>query len=156
MKYLFLFFLYNLSYSQSDSFAKISYQETFGDSETNLYSLYIHNNISLYQQYYAPTEETTVMTIGGFIEPIIPSIYLLNKDLKQIIFQEGIAFKAIQAIENDFSITWKITSDFKKIGNYNCQKATTNLKNNYYSELAIRCPVLTPDREPGSFWFKRI
>jgi GLPGLI family protein len=133
MKYLFLFFIGNLSYSQSDSFARISYQETFGDSDANLYSLYIHNNISLYQQYYAPTEETTVMTIAGFVEPIIPSIYLLNKNLKQIIFQEGIAFKAIQAIENDFSITWNITNDFKKIGDYNCQRATTNLKNNNYS-----------------------
>lgn len=133
MKHLFLFFLCNLIYSQSNSFAKISYEETFGDSDANLYSLYIHNNISLYQQYYAPTEETTVMTIGGFVGPIIPSMYLLNKSIKQMIFQEGIAFKAIQAIENEFAITWKITNEFKIIGNYNCQKATTNFKNNNYS-----------------------
>jgi hypothetical protein len=34
--------------------------------------------------------------------------------------------------------------------------AVNYLKNNYYSELAIRCPLLIPDREPGSFWFKKI
>lgn len=30
------------------------------------------------------------------------------------------------------------------------------LKNNYYKELAEKCPMLTKDREPGSFWLKKI
>jgi len=34
--------------------------------------------------------------------------------------------------------------------------AVNFLKNNYYHELLSNCPFLTPDREPGSFWFKRI
>jgi len=30
------------------------------------------------------------------------------------------------------------------------------LKNNYYRELKAKCPFLTPDREPGSFYLERI
>ena len=34
--------------------------------------------------------------------------------------------------------------------------AVNYLKNNFYNELASKCPFLTPDREPGSFWIKKI
>jgi hypothetical protein len=34
--------------------------------------------------------------------------------------------------------------------------AVNYLKNNFYDKLASKCPFLTQDREPGSFWFKKI
>lgn len=39
---------------------------------------------------------------------------------------------------------------------YNIIGALNYLKHNYYNELAEKCPMLTKDREPGSFWIKRI
>lgn len=41
-------------------------------------------------------------------------------------------------------------SSYKIIG------ALNYLKNNYYNELVEKCPMLTKDREPGSFWIKKI
>lgn len=39
---------------------------------------------------------------------------------------------------------------------YSIIGALNYLKNNYYNELAEKCPMLTLDREPGSFWIKKI
>jgi hypothetical protein len=33
--------------------------------------------------------------------------------------------------------------------------AVNYLKNNFYNELQSKCPLLTPEREPGSFWFRK-
>ena len=42
-----------------------------------------------------------------------------------------------------------LNSSYKIIG------ALNYLKSNYYDELAEKCPMLTKDREPGSFWIKK-
>lgn len=43
-----------------------------------------------------------------------------------------------------------LNNSYKIIG------ALNYLKHNYYNELAEKCPILTNDREPGSFWIKKI
>jgi hypothetical protein len=43
-----------------------------------------------------------------------------------------------------------LNSSFKIIG------ALNHLKHNFYNELAEKCPMLTNDREPGSFWIRKI
>ena len=39
---------------------------------------------------------------------------------------------------------------------YEIVAALNFLKNNYYSEFKKVCPYITPDREPGSFYFKKV
>jgi hypothetical protein len=34
--------------------------------------------------------------------------------------------------------------------------ATNFLKNNYFNQISSKCPILTTDREPGSFWIQKI
>ncbi|MCK4663287.1 MAG: class I SAM-dependent methyltransferase [Bacteroidales bacterium] len=42
-----------------------------------------------------------------------------------------------------------LNNSYKIIG------ALNYIKHNYYNELAEKCPMLTKDREPGSFWIKK-
>ena len=118
--------------AQTESSGLINYEETFGASEKNLYELSFCNNESLYQQVFPLRASQSIQTIGGFIEPQIPAKYYLNLKTNQIIFKEGIAFKAIVAQEDQSNINWEISDETKKVGDFLCQKATTSFKGNHY------------------------
>lgn len=130
--YLFTVLFSFISYAQPVKKAGvISYNESFGGTETNLYELYFCNQESVYERIFQPNPGS-VQTIMGFVEPQIKSIYHTNTKSRQIIFKEGIAFKAVTALE-EVTIDWKIEDKTKKIGGFNCQKATALFKGNHYT-----------------------
>src|SRR6218665_169661 len=120
----------------------VNYEETFGTTEKNRYELSFCNNESFYEQFFPSREGQSIQTIGGFLEPQIPSNYYLNIKNNQLIFKEGIAFKAVVAQEDQIEIGWKISDETKKIGDFSCQKATAAFKgNNYIAWFTTDIPV---------------
>ena len=111
----------------------IKYEETFGAAEKNIYELHFCNTESIYEQLFPSREGQSIQTLGGFLEPQIKQIYYTDVAKRKIIFQEGIAFKKIVALENQDPLEWKIADDTKKINNYSCQKATLVYKGNPYT-----------------------
>jgi len=137
MKHLILIILLSVSVrtlsQNSSTSAVVSYEETFGTVEKNLYELHFCNNESVYEQLFPSREGQSIQTIGGFLEPQIKQIYYTDVAKHEIIFQESIAFKKIVALENQDPLEWKIADDTKKINNYSCQKATLVYKGNPYT-----------------------
>lgn len=145
MKYkwsILLLLQFLLLQAQNGSSGLVNYEETFGATEKNQYELSFCNNESFYEQFFPSRAGQSIQTIGGFIEPQIPSNYYLNVKTHQLIFKEGIAFKAIVAQEDQITIDWKILNETKKIGNFICQKATAAFKgNNYIAWFSTDIPV---------------
>jgi len=117
----------------SSSTGIVNYEETFGSVEKNLFELHFCNNESIYEQVLPSRKGQTIQTIAGFVEPQIEQIYYTDIQKNIILFQEGIAFKAITVQEDQTKIDWKVVEETKTINNFLCQKATAVYKDNHYS-----------------------
>lgn len=130
MKYIVLLTsIFSLSFGQNTQIGKIEYTEFFGVHENINYAMTFSETFSIYEQ--NSINGDGVEIINGFKEPPIKRKYYNNLKAKEIIFIEGIAYKEILT-KDTLKIVWELKEEQKRIGEFNCFKAITNLKNNNY------------------------
>ncbi|WP_281988392.1 GLPGLI family protein [Aquimarina aggregata] len=105
-----------------------------GVSFANPYKLYFNNNISFYirngkGKRISEADENTMLITGKMVEEKImknslPNNYVYtNLSENILIFREGINQKLFVVNDSVANIKWKLSTENKKIGKYNCQKA---------------------------------
>ena len=131
MKYILLLSsFFSISYGQITQVGNIDYTEFFGVHEKKYYSMSFSEFFSIYEQ--NTINEDGIEIINGFKEPQIKRKYFTNLKAKEILFIEGIAYIEILA-KDTLNIAWELKEDQKRIGEFNCYKATTNFKKNNYT-----------------------
>ncbi|GEM53971.1 hypothetical protein B0A58_03750 [Flavobacterium branchiophilum NBRC 15030 = ATCC 35035] len=126
---LFFSLIYINGYTQRNNICgKVEYQEYYQQDEPLYYILQFSELESIYESLFKIKEEGTIETIGGIIQPEIKSIYYNNLKEKELIFQEGIAFREVMTIDTIKALNWKIETETKEIGKYLCNKATTKFR----------------------------
>jgi GLPGLI family protein len=130
MKYIILLSsIFSLSFGQNTQMGKIEYTEYFGDHEKVNYSMSFSETFSIYEQ--NTINDDGIEIINGFKEPQIKRKYYTNLQSKEILFIEGIAYLEILT-RDTINIVWELHEEQKRIGEFNCLKATTNFKKNNY------------------------
>jgi len=121
-----IIFITSYSYSQKNSVCgKISYVEEFKNNNSQFnYTLFFNNDESLYIMENHNKDNDLIETVGGFVPPTITPIFYFNKKNNNLIFQSDVAFQKIITKDILSDLKWEIKKETKKIGKYNCIKAT--------------------------------
>nr|WP_297307428.1 GLPGLI family protein [uncultured Flavobacterium sp.] len=121
---------FTVSYTQSlniNETVKTDFILTIIDKKKSLYQEVPNNNKENVNE--ISSEKGT--TMNYFIESVSYDIYT-NLDSKKILINDYIGEKNYIIEENLYPFTWEITSETKKISNYNCIKAKTKFRGRQY------------------------
>lgn len=140
MKYIvILTSVFSLSFGQNTQIGKIEYTEFFGVHEKINYSMSFSESFSIYEQ--NSINDDGIEIINGFKEPQIKRKYYTNFKAKEILFIEGIAYVEI-LVKDTLNLVWELQQEQKRIGEFNCFKATTKFKkNNYIAWFTSEIPL---------------
>lgn len=153
MKLLYLFFslvsiLYSSAQNNNKSKGKIIYEVkvNFGLPMTENWFLFFDDNKSVYyiDKSFKPLEKD-IPKVDEVIEikteDILP--HIIFDFAKDSIYNQNMIFvKPYYVVDKIFSPKWQIVKEYKTIGNYECQKATTNFRGrNYIAWFAEKIPV---------------
>ncbi|WP_378186011.1 GLPGLI family protein [Aquimarina sp. W85] len=161
-KYIFLLFIFVIwkNFAQKNSKGIVEYDNIINNSNgvsfASPYTLYFNKAITLYTKVGEVAEignEADQSAIGSDgseikVEKNIikssspPPYYYTNTNTNELIFRESHVQKLYVIKDSIEIIPWKLHSDTKKIGEYNCQKATTQFRGrNYTAWFTTEIPV---------------
>lgn len=153
MKLLYLFFslislLYCSAQNNNKSKGKIIYEVkvNFGLPKTENWFLFFNENKSVYyiDKSFKPLDKD-IPKVDEVIEieaeEVLP--HIIFDFAKDSIYNQNMIFvKPYYVADKIFSPKWQIVKEYKTIGNYECQKATTNFRGrNYIAWFAEKIPV---------------
>lgn len=145
MKYLkiklLLFFVFNINYSQNIT---VEYSEKIVRNNYSIlnhnYKLHINKNESLYDQVFESKTNTEErkddeegITTVRKIYPTSERMKFVYRKNKEVIFKDLIANRDVVVKEEEINFNWKLNKETKKIGSYNCKKATTSFRGRNYT-----------------------
>ncbi|TPN87910.1 GLPGLI family protein [Aquimarina algicola] len=182
-----LIFIKQTIYCQKDVVGIVDYQNIIhnenGVSFANPYKLYFNNTISFYEKIGNPQKITskvseevregvTTISEDKVMESNTPmNYYYTNSSANELLFRETIVDKLYEVKDSIESISWELHAEHKKIGEYNCQKATAQYRGRKYTVwFTTKIPVshgpwklrglpgliLEATEETGKFEFRAI
>lgn len=141
IKFLLFIAITNISYSQS---TLVEYSEKIERNSFSIlhhkYRLYIKQNETLYDQLFESKPNTEEMKADEEGITTIRRIYATSERMKfvykkndEITFKDLIANRDVVVIEEPINFKWKLINETKKIGSYNCKKASTFFRGRNYT-----------------------
>jgi GLPGLI family protein len=144
MKRLLLLLVTINSYCQDDSVGKIEYEKIYNIQNITTkfkFDLYFDNSKSLYLEQ-LDTINNQVKQYNNEVESIFSSVlnseginatyYIKNINKNYIIYTDKFLLKTYQIKDSTIVFDWKIEDEFKKINNFDCQKANVNFRGRNY------------------------
>ncbi|EZH74214.1 hypothetical protein ATO12_15215 [Aquimarina atlantica] len=114
-----------------------------GISFTSTWKLYFDSNTSMYiksketKAINTPKEEvrgaTTIRTEIKVLKSKKTPFYFSDLDKKELVFRETVSQELYTIKDSIETIPWKLHDEFKKVGMYQCQKATTPFRGREYT-----------------------
>ncbi|PKV50363.1 GLPGLI family protein [Aquimarina sp. MAR_2010_214] len=114
-----------------------------GMSFTSTWKLYFDNNKSMYiksketKAMNIPKEEvrggTTIRTEIKILKSKKPFFYFSDIDKKELVFRETVSQELYTIKDSIETILWELHDEFKKVGIYQCQKATALFRGREYT-----------------------
>ncbi len=114
-----------------------------GISFTSTWKLYFDSNTSMYiksketNPIHKPKEEirgaTTIRTEIKILKSKKPSFYFSDLNKKELVFRETVSQELYTIKDSIETIPWKLHDEFKKVGIYQCQKATAPFRGREYT-----------------------
>lgn len=103
------------------------------------YKLFIVGKKALYEQVFEDRKDKTIQESDGstntyeYPKKEMMKYCMSNLESKEIIFKDVIARRTVSVKDEFVNFNWKISTETKMIGSYECQKATTKFRGRDYT-----------------------
>ncbi|AWG26948.1 GLPGLI family protein [Flavobacterium kingsejongi] len=143
LKYLLFYFVFMATQAQTTSNGEVEYKHTVnyghGDYSRN-FILYFDDKASYFEEVLVKNKPTDLGTDSDgterkaeYFNDNTPEYYYTDLKNNTLVFKQRVAQKIIAVNDKPEPIKWKLSNEFKKIGSYDCQKATGTFRGREYT-----------------------
>ena len=126
--YLSICFLWFIAVnSQSFNCGKITYVETFGTRPSINYQLNFKNRVSSYSKIIKENLNPNIETINGMLIRDVLPVFNFDATKNELVYQVEVALNKVVVKDTITKLDWVLLSETKRVGNYNCLKATIKI-----------------------------